>query len=155
MGLVPLISGLGLTIIPLTVREPNPALLVFLSLFAACITLGLFRWELWNIKKCRLLIAFAQKLQQKVQEQYELKSIRTASRPQGIGKREAEKFIYSVIVLAWLVFPGLFLSSVQFDTRLWMIHLPLAAVIIFATIISLFGSTEPKSEAQTKNDDQP
>jgi len=67
LGLVPLVSGVGLLSILFSEKVPGlvkdgclsplgASVLTVLSLFAAAVTLGLMRWELRNVKNCSWLI---------------------------------------------------------------------------------------------------
>jgi hypothetical protein len=140
MGAVPLVSGTGLIAILLNKDGVDPSILVTLSLFAAAITLGLFRWELRNIQTCRWLIQYADNLEKEALVNSKA-YIQQPKSPQGIGKREAEKFIYGITIATWLVFPVLKLSAEQLQS-LCKIYLPVAAIIATAAIISMFASIE-------------
>ena len=141
MGLLPLISGAGLVTILLSAHPPGATMLVLLSLFAAAISLGLFRWELRNIQKCNRLITYADKFEKKALEHSDLKEayVELPQSPQHIGKGQAEKFIYPVTILTWLVFPFLLVSPDQPEPWLHKIHLALTIIIAFATVISVFA----------------
>ena len=104
MGLVPLISGASLLSLSLKQTLPEKdALVVVLALFAALITLGFFRWELRNIQTCNWLRRRAEVLASKL---VETSGAPVQPRPpDGIGKTEAEKLIYCVSILAWLIMP--------------------------------------------------
>lgn len=123
LSLVPLVSGGGITLLLSTntslARLP---LVVFVGLFGAVVTFGLFRWELRNIQACTQLIRFGASLER---ERFELPSTGQFSvrmnEPapslyagrihapaffrQTIGKREAEKIIYPAAIAAWLLLP--------------------------------------------------
>src|SRR5215207_5156129 len=66
LGLVPLISGAALGTLLLkdtrAAAAASPSLVTLFALFAAAVTLGLFRWELRNVQECGHLIGFAQAL---------------------------------------------------------------------------------------------
>ena len=118
MGLVPLISGAGL--LSLIFSDKVPALagasgaspsgataVTALCLFAAAVTLGLFRWELRNVQACNWLIARAHALEARGLAALDLDA-RLLDRPRapdGIGKEIAEKSIYGVTVAVWLTVP--------------------------------------------------
>ena len=64
LGLVPLISGAAIGTLVFKDTQPlgarlSPALITLFALFAAAVTLGLFRWELRNVQECAHLIGFA------------------------------------------------------------------------------------------------
>jgi hypothetical protein len=123
LSLVPLVSGGGITLLLSTntslARLP---LVVFVGLFGAVVTFGLFRWELRNIQTCSRLIRVGASLER---ERFELLSSgqfsgrKNEPAPrlysgslrvpaffrQEIGKREAEKIIYPAVIVAWLLLP--------------------------------------------------
>src|SRR5262245_39375730 len=105
MGIVPLLSGA--TLLAFFLREPVPAakasITLTLSLFAALITLGLFRWELRNIQTCQWLRRRAEALERHVVDT--AKAPKQPLPPLRIGKTVSEKWIYSVTILAWLSVP--------------------------------------------------
>lgn len=145
IGLVPLVSGTGLISILMSDKQPGPPVIILLSLFAAAITLGIFRWELRNTQTCRWQIKFAEELEKNALDKAELTRsyIPQPGSPQSIGKREAEKFIYGITIAAWLAFPAFLLPPGKLDPFLYRPYLPVAAVIALATIISLFARIEP------------
>lgn len=113
LSLVPLVSGGGIAILLSTnttlARLP---LVVFVGLFGAVVTFGLFRWELRNIQTCSRLIDVGAQLER---ERFKLPSSGQfsgrRSRPapalfgRPIGKTEAEWIIYSAVIGAWLLLP--------------------------------------------------
>jgi hypothetical protein len=123
LSLVPLVSGGGITLLLSTntsfTRLP---LVVFVGLFGAVVTFGLFRWELRNIQTCSRLIRVGASLERKGFElpstgqfsgrEYEPAPLLYAGRfrvpaflRHEIGKREAERIIYSAAIVAWLLLP--------------------------------------------------
>lgn len=158
MGIVPLVSGTGLIALLLAKdAPPNPQTLILLSLFAATITLGLFRWELRNIQNCMWLIKYADQLEKKalgranVMDTY----VPQPKPPQMIGKTEAEKFIYAATIATWLTAPALLLTHEDFRPWLWRLYIPASAVIVLATVTSVLARVDAKSEkdAPTKPPD--
>ena len=147
LGFVPLISGAGITAIGLLKESVffKPGFVTLLSLFAAAITLGLFRWELWNIKKCRLFIYFVDALEKKVRDEVKMKFERDFIPPNKIGKTGAEKLIYSVTILAWLVTPLVFLSDEEMSTGLVIVYTVFAISISVFTFVSLFAVKYPQA----------
>jgi len=148
MGMVPLVSGTGLVALLFAKDGPSPPILKLLSLFAAAVTLGLFRWELRNIQNCRWLIKYADELEKKALARAGLTKayVSQPGPPQLIGKTEAEKFIYAATIATWLAAPTLLLTFDEFGPWLWKPYLPIAAVIALATVTSLFAKVEPKPE---------
>src|SRR5215472_6008654 len=91
MGLVPLVSGAAfLTFFFEDKVRAQPHVVVALSLFAALVTLGLFRWELRNIQICSWLL----RRSEAIEEPTGVKPARPKP-PRGFGKTEAEKAVYS------------------------------------------------------------
>jgi hypothetical protein len=112
LGLVPLISGSAIVVILLKGETVWSPAIYFLSLFGALVTLGLFRWELRNIRTCNYLRACASDL-----DGLDRSTENPAPGLSGlfgdklpIGKTEAEKFIYGVTVISWLALPSAALS---------------------------------------------
>jgi hypothetical protein len=107
LGLVPLVSGTALIALILQTRELPSDLVGLLALFAASVTLGLFRWELRNIQTCSWLIKFSEAIEAHALATRGMSEIfRTRpSPPQRIGKTEAEKLMYTTTIVAWLALP--------------------------------------------------
>jgi hypothetical protein len=127
LGTVPLASGIGSGALVILERskllEGNryPAIvLVGLSAIGALITVGLFRWELRNIQKCRWLIARAASFETQIlvkpnlqfggmanEQDLSAKAIDEVCVPSLFkkpwGKTQAEKLIYLTTVGAWLL----------------------------------------------------
>lgn len=108
MGLVPLVSGAALLTLFLkeSVSSDKAALVVVLAMFAAVITLGLFRWELRNIQT---------------------------------GKTEAEKAIYCITILVWLIMPIALIGSPKLNALL-PAYVCVAVLIAILTGLSVLGS---------------
>jgi hypothetical protein len=144
LGLVPLVSGTALIALVLREKPLPPALVSLLALFAAAITLGLFRWELCNIHKCLWLINYAETIQQRALDAGGMAN-RFQVQPrslQHIGKPGAEKLIYMATVVAWLGFP-LTTGAVPLTVELTLagaLYPVMAGAIFVATIVSLFAN---------------
>ncbi len=123
LGIVPLASGVGAGVLTLLEKgkllgegKESLGAVIFLSLFGALITYGLFIWERRNIQKCNWLMERA--------ADFELRLLgETPQRPTSIqwegwgaemkpasrsrrtqwGKTEAERLIYSAAIVAWLI----------------------------------------------------
>ena len=107
LGLVPIFSGTGILITFLQQEADwKPGIFLF-SLFGAFVTLGLFRWELRNIRTCNNLIECAKEMESDAAKQFKdkWKAPGLFGEKIGIGKTEAEKFIYTITVIAWLALP--------------------------------------------------
>jgi hypothetical protein len=146
LGLVPIVSGAAF--VTLFFREDlaaKPPLLVTLALFAALITLGLFRWELRNIQRCEWLRRRAKALEKGLAVA-DTDPAQLASQPEpplGIGKTEAEKWIYSITILAWLSIPPVVLGRYIPDDIPETAYAILAVPIVFLTGLSIFARDEP------------
>src|SRR5258707_8061548 len=107
LGLVPLVSGTALIGLMFQKDSVPPGLILLLSMFAAAITFGLFRWELRNIQTCSWLIKSAYVIERVALESHGMPELfrERPVAPQKIGKTEAEKFIYTVTLLTWLARP--------------------------------------------------
>jgi YgiT-type zinc finger domain-containing protein len=134
IGIVPLVSGA--TLLTFFLKEsiaPNRApLVVALALFAALITLGLFRWELRNIQNCSWLKRRVEVIEDEVVTTSG--ALKQPEAPHKIGKTEAEKGIYSVTILAWLSIP--YLVS-PFDRLSLLLVVYVAAAVLIATLTVL------------------
>ena len=151
IGIVPLVSGTGLLTIFLTNGQLPPEILIALSLFAAAVTLGLFRWELRNIQTCAWLIYYVGELERTVLDGEPVKKNLGdwPKPPQGIGKTEAEKFIYTVTIVTWLALPFLLLTYNQLGPWTWGLCGFVSFVIAVATVISLRARVRPPRNTPT------
>jgi len=137
IGIVPLVSGVGLFALLFGEHAPGGPILIVLSLFAATVTFGLFRWELKNIQMCRFLIGL------------DSETKKHPKPPQGIDKVHAEKGIYFVTILTWLVLPGLLPQRTELSVSWWIFYLSVAVVIGIGAMYSLKASI--KSEGEESN----
>ena len=103
------------------------------ALFAAAITLGLFRWELRNIQNCNWLRKRAEALESVAT--ITATAVVQPEPPFGIGKTEAEKWMYSVTIFAWLLLPPL---VSRLDRQCQWIYGAAGVVLGFATVVSAF-----------------
>jgi hypothetical protein len=144
MGIVPLTSGAALLTLFLkeTVPAEKASLVVTLALFAALVTLGLFRWELRNIQTCNWLKRRAQVLEEAWVETS--RAPRQPDAPLGIGKTEAEKAIYSITTLAWLIMPMVLVQAIE--NRLLAVYATTGVLIAVFTAVSAFESVEVPKE---------
>jgi hypothetical protein len=147
MGIVPLLSGATFLTLFLKGKVPTETapIIVTLSLFAALITLGLFRWELRNIQTCSWLRRRAELLESIVVT--EARSPKQPPPPLKIGKTEAEKLVYSVTVIAWLSIP---IVVSQFSTQPWLLGAYIVSAILIAvlTVFSALGDVRVRTDAQ-------
>jgi hypothetical protein len=91
LSLVPLVSGTALIGVVFQ-KGLRPEVELLLSLFAAGITFGLFRWELRNIQTCSWLMRFAEAVESDALQSHP-KAQNFCNRPHAphrIGKTEAE-----------------------------------------------------------------
>ena len=141
MGTVPLLSGAAILTVFLKgpIEKGSGPVVVALSMFAAFITLGLFRWELRNIQTCswhrRRIEALESKVAVPLPKQPTL--------PHRIGKTEAEKWIYSVTIIALLLVPVV-VSPGPLDSWLLGIYIGVSLMILVATVISASATVRVK-----------
>ena len=157
LGIVPLLSGA--TLVTFFLKGPvaveKAPLIITLSLFAALITLGLFRWELRNIQTCSWLRRRAEALERSI-----VASAKTPQQPKPplrIGKSEAEKWIYSITIVAWLLLPTV-VPSLYICPRLLALHIAFATCILIVTLLSAFRPirvTTPSFTSPTLSDTKP
>jgi mannose-6-phosphate isomerase-like protein (cupin superfamily) len=142
LGLVPLFSGAGILSIAFSDKVPalasmgglslsGASALNVLCLFAATVTLGLFRWELRNVQTCIWLISRAKTL-----EEHGLANLNLSSKffarpksPDAIGKERAEKLIYVTTVAAWLALPFA-IGSIFQSAASWQAFFVLTSIAI-------------------------
>ena len=150
LGLVPLVSGAGILSIAFSDKVPvlasvgglspfGAAALNVLCLFAATVTLGLFRWELRNVQTCTWLILRAKALEERGLANLNLSSkfFARPKPPDAIGKERAEKLIYATTVAAWLAVPFA-IGSVSQSAALWQAFFVLTGIVI-GTLTALSG----------------
>ena len=121
LNIVPVLSGIGSTTLLFLEKSQllstySSSAVIGLSLGGALITIGLFKWELRNIKKCkwyieragdfeRRLLKLPPKKEQTLQfadfDTLEVEKIPAAKR--SWGKTESEKLIYSVAIAFWFI----------------------------------------------------
>jgi hypothetical protein len=145
IGIVPLVSGA--TLLTFFLKEPiapNKApLVVAVALFAALITLGLFRWELRNIQNCSWLKRRVEAIENEVVTTSD--APKQPNPPHEIGKTEAEKGIYAVTILAWLSIPHL---VSPFDGLSWLLAVYVAAAVLIAILTVLSICTDVHVEGK-------
>ena len=137
MGFVPLVTGA--TLLTFFLKESIPPghadFLAGLALIAALITLGLFRWELRNIQNCSWLRRRAEALEDAIVTESGVP--KQPPPPHKVGKTEAEKWIYSITIFAWLSTPALVRPLVS-QSSLLTGYIALAVLIGVVTIVSAF-----------------
>lgn len=115
LGLVPFVSGATFAVALVRGQAFWSPAVFYLSLFGALVTLGLFRWELRNIKTCNYLKGLISSGDQSNPTDSNI-APGLVWNMLPIGKTEAEKFIYSVCILAWLYLPFAVFGIVQEST---------------------------------------
>lgn len=153
LGLVPLVSGAALGTLVLKDASGigtrlSPALVTLFALFAAAVTLGLFRWELRNVQECSHLLSFARALAREKLGKCGVTDAQQARppRPQRIGKTEAEKIIYGATILAWLALPpavGAVAGSRPEAAARTIAYVIVASAIVIGLLASLVARTRP------------
>jgi len=151
LNLVPLVTGTALAALVIREKPLPPELVTLFALFAAAITVGLFRWELWNVQKCHWLVKYAEGIEKRALLQDGLFLERPPD-PQRVGKAEAEKLIYFVTIIVWLATP-LALGAVKLQaqaTGLSCLYLWATVVISIVAAVSVFAKTEVSTCATSK-----
>jgi hypothetical protein len=145
LGLVPLVNGAALLTAVLGIGSSQAQAIVVLSLFGAVVTLGLFWWELRNIRYCLWYIALAEPFEAAVLAQVGVRDElrKRPSAPGGIGKRRAEKLIYSTVIFSWLVLPVMLLDSKALPDPVWLIYGLLVLGILAWTVLAIVTEVEP------------
>ncbi len=157
LGLVPIFSGTGILITFLQQEAVwKPGIFLF-SLFGAFVTLGLFRWELRNIRTCKNLIECAEEIESDAAKQFKdkWKAPGLFGEKIRIGKTEAEKFIYTVTVIAWVALPWITKPA---GISIESIGEPTIFIYYFSTVftgilllLSIFATTEDPDRIIQKN----
>jgi hypothetical protein len=151
MGIVPVLSGA--TLLTLFIKGPIPPengrLVVALSLFAAMITLGLFRWELRNIQRCTWLLKRAEAMEEAMENNARKSLPNLPPAPHGIGKTKAEKWVYSVTIFAWLSIPAVVSAGSLKDWLFW-IYIASALIVLFLTAASARADIQNHFRARSK-----
>jgi hypothetical protein len=113
LGLVPIVNGAGIAAV-IVKNEMRPSAVIYLvALFAAVVTLALLCWERRNIQICKWLRDRAASLEadalgQGIPAGHFVNFPQSALR---LGKTEAEKFVYAVIIASWLLLPWVLNAS--------------------------------------------
>ena len=80
--------------------------LFMVGVFGALLVFGIYRWELRNIQRCNEYVKIIEELEQNIPELGEIKKYQEPHLfGKRIGKTQAEKFIYTILVLSWLILP--------------------------------------------------
>jgi hypothetical protein len=104
LGLVPLISGAGISILVKT--NIDWGLKCFVSAFGATVTFSIFRWELRNIQWCNWLLERAKRVEGTGIAA--APSLQITPGPRRVfGKTESEVVLYSAVIFGWLLLPGI------------------------------------------------
>lgn len=142
ISLVPLVSGTALLTIVL--GETKKPILILLSLFAAAITLGIFWWELWNMRTCHWFINLAEKLEKEAIPKLSF------DRPGGIITKDiAAKIIYGATIFTWLTLAmliGGWPTPSFVSTAAYALGVIIAVLTIYALSVSTEPSAAPNSE---------
>jgi hypothetical protein len=140
LGLVPLATGTAFLAFLFTDKPvAKPEVVSAVTIFAALVTLGLFRWELRNVQICNWLQGRVTALEvgSNFEENQSCSPSARPPAPLGIGKGFAETIVYSVTILAWLVMP-IPVCITEWDKSLppwfWR-HIALAIVVAVMTIL--------------------
>jgi len=164
IGLIPFLSGAGITVAILNEKLIWSHGIFLLSILGAAVTLGIFRWELRNIQRCLWLESCASDIECKIIPNGIGQFYRLPKAPRLffwkllVGKECSEKFIYALNIAAWLLLPVLVRSAAEAKadhdstTLSQMIieqpglFLLAAVVIVLFTILSLLPiNKEPEA----------
>jgi hypothetical protein len=139
LGLVPLVNGAALLTAVLGLGSSQAPAIFVLSLFGAVVTLGLFWWELRNIRYCLWYIKLTESFEVPLLAQIGVpEQLRTRpSAPGNVGKRKAEKLIYSAVILSWLTLPLVLLNRSAASPIGWLVYVVIAVVVIVWTVQAL------------------
>ena len=160
LGLVPLFSGSGMLVaVAKSEWFWSPAIYA-IGIFGGLITFGLFRWELRNIQTCDWLISCGAGLERSDDPLKAGQFYRRPKSPLRVGKTEAEKLIYGVTTLTWLLLPWLVYSTVRaknnaapVDETLNTVYIIAAVLIGILTLLSMVlpvnADPEPASKKET------
>jgi hypothetical protein len=144
LGLVPLANGAALLGAVLGIDPSRGPTIIVLSLFAAIVTLGVFWWELRNIRYCLWYIALAERLEATALAQAgvpeELR--KRPSAPGNVGKRKAEKLIYSTVVFSWLALPALLIDRTALTDVAWLAYAFATVVVAAGTIWAILTDVD-------------
>ena len=154
LGIVPLFSGSGILVAILKSEYFWSPAIYAIAAFGALVTLGLFRWELRNVQTCVWLIKCGATLEETLFQGKPGQFFRRPAAPLRIGKTQAEKLIYGVIIFTWLSLPWLVYSTAQAKTSVTLylnqtwnsIYIVVAVIVGVATVVSIVAplSDEPK-----------
>lgn len=161
LGLVPFLSGSGIITVLLKREMLWSEAIYVISLFGALLIFFLFRWELRNIQVCKWLIERAAEIEkndlknENDKAHFYRRSVAPLLLRTSFGKTEAEKWIYSITIFAWLTLPWIVWESnpnkipVQ-GTEIYLTagYAGLAVFIFIRTLSSALSkiNTEPKAK---------
>ncbi len=141
IGLIPLFSGASiLTFVGSEVSKSLIPVIPFQALFAAAITLALYRWELRNIQICNWQWERAKLLEKSVFQKDKDKRRQRPKSPSMFGKTEAAKCAYSITVLAWVFFPA---ATFNLSVIAWLSYLPNTSKIAWLSYL-VDGGLNPR-----------
>jgi hypothetical protein len=136
LGLVPLVNGAALLTAVLGIASSRAPAIFVLSLFGAVVTLGLFWWELRNIRYCLWYIKLTESFEVPLLEQIGVPEPlrKRPAAPGGVGKRKAEKLIYSTVIWSWLALPVALLDPSAVSWIAWLAYAAIALVVVVWTV---------------------
>ena len=153
LGLVPFVSGAAFSVALVRGQAFWSPAVFYLSLFGALTILGLFRWELRNIKTCNYLKDLIADLEGSSSTGNKAPGLVWDQLP--IGKTLAEKLVYTVCALAWLGLPcavfGIVRNSADITSDVPVFEAPrywLWGVVLVGSLLllSIFSKTKEKRE---------
>lgn len=144
LAFVPLISGTAIAVTFLKAEAKSIEAICFISLYGSAITLGLFWWELRNIKTCNYLLTCLALFDNTIHN----KENNPPPEPLKIRKAGAEKFIYSVTILSWLIFPYALKHSLELafgqEARIPYFYMGFGILLFILTVLSVFAKVQSK-----------
>ena len=159
LGIVPLFSGSGILVAILKSEYFWSPAIYAIAAFGALVTLGLFRWELRNVQTCVWLIKCGAAFEETTFQGKPGQFYRRPAAPLRIGKTQAEKLIYGVIVFTWLALPWLVHATAQAKSNValyvnhkWtFIYIAVAVIVGVATMVSIIAplNDQPKPIASS------
>jgi hypothetical protein len=149
LGFLPLVTGTGISFLFEKIQNSQDipietkSLLAAVGVFGALITLGLFSYEIFGIKKCAALIKAGQDLEVSMN----IENGQFTKRPQSIAHLINEPFaagvIYSTVLAAWIFFALAFTRP----TTNPLIPIIVIAIGFFGTLIYDFSLRKAPKQA--------
>jgi hypothetical protein len=142
LGRLPLVSGVGIAVLL------NPAWLAFdidirfyvlIGAFGFVVSLGLLLYEVRGVQQCAYLIALGRDIENSISLKRRGQFTNRPDELLGIGKTSAARFIYPIVLAAWMyvIFYYLFYCCWTFEARFW----GAAVVALFVLVVGSIAIT--------------